>query len=238
VRARHPWVADGGRLGAALGQMLPAAVGVAGSPMPIVAVVLMLVTPRARVNGPAFLAGWMLGILILGAILLAVLGPADTSDEGGPTTWVSVLELVLGVLLVLVAVRQWRGRPHAGEDVATPKWMGALDGFTPVKAAGAGALLGSINPKNLLLIVAGVTAIAQTEIPAGEQAVSWVVFMLIASIGVGAPVVIFFALGDRAPALLNRLKDWMAHNNAVIMAVLCLIIGVKLIGDAITGLST
>jgi hypothetical protein len=30
----------------------------------------------------------------------------------------------------------------------------------------------------------------------------------------------------------------MAHNNAVIMAVLCLVIGAKLVGDAIGGLSS
>jgi hypothetical protein len=42
-------------MGEAIGQLLPFAVGVAVSPMPIVAVVLMLVTPRAWSNGPAFL---------------------------------------------------------------------------------------------------------------------------------------------------------------------------------------
>ena len=33
------------------------------------------------------------------------------------------------------------------------------------------------------------------------------------------------------------LKDWMGEHNAVIMSVLCLVIGVKLIGDAISGLT-
>jgi hypothetical protein len=46
-------------MGEAIGQLLPLAVGVAVSPMPIVAVILMLVTPRARSNGPAFLLGWL-----------------------------------------------------------------------------------------------------------------------------------------------------------------------------------
>ena len=49
---------------------------------------------------------------------------------------------------------------------------------------------------------------------------------------------IYFALGDRSGPILDRLKEWMAHNNAVIMAVICLIIGVKLIGDAIAGFSS
>jgi hypothetical protein len=65
--------------------------------------------------------------------------------------------------------------------------------------------------------------------------VAWVVFMVIAAVGVGAPVVIYFAMGARSEQILDRLKNWMARNNTAIMAVLCLIVGVKLIGDAISG---
>jgi hypothetical protein len=68
--------------------------------------------------------------------------------------------------------------------------------------------------------------------------VALVVFILIASLEVAAPIVIYFALGERAGPLLERLKNWLAENNAVIIAVLMVIIGVKLIGDAISGLSS
>ena len=222
-------------MGEAIGQMLPSAVGVAISPLPIVAVVLMLVTARGRVNGPAFLVGWWIGVAVVGTIVLAVAEAPGATDQGEPATWVSWLELILGVLLLLVALKQWRGRPQGDADPEMPKWMQALDGFKPPKAAGAGVLLSGLNPKNLLLTVAGATAIAQTGISGGEQAVALVVFILIASLGVAAPIVIYFALGARAGPLLERLKNWLAQNNALIMAVLLLIIGVKLIGDAISG---
>ena len=225
-------------MGEAIGQSLSLAVGVALSPVPIIAVILMLVTPRARSNGPAFVIGWLIGLAVVGAIVLLLAEPADASDDGAPATWVSVLKLVLGALLVLVALRQWGSRPHDGETAPTPKWMGALDSFTAPKALGAGAVLAGANPKNLLLAIAAAAAIAQTGIPGGEQAVAYAIFALIGTIGVGAPVVIFFALGDRAGPILERLKAWMAAHNAVIMAVLCLIIGVKLIGDAIAGFSS
>jgi threonine/homoserine/homoserine lactone efflux protein len=111
--------------------------------------------------------------------------------------------------------------------------MGALESFTPVKALGAGVVLSALNPKNLLLSIAGAVAIAATDISTADQALVWLVFVVIASIGVAAPIVIYFALGTRSQELLERLKGWMARNNAVIMAVLLLIIGVKLIGDAL-----
>ncbi len=223
-------------MGDAIGQVLPMAVGVALSPVPIIALILMLVTPRARVNGPAFVVGWLLGLAIVGAIVLAIAEPAGASGESGPATGVSVVELVLGLLLLLVALRQWRGRPHGADEPVMPKWMGALDGFGPAKALGAGALLSGLNPKNLLLAVAAAAAIAGTGIPTGQEVAAYAVFAVIGTLGVAAPLVIYFALGERSAGMLDHMKSWMARNNGVIMAVLCLVIGAKLIGDAISGL--
>lgn len=214
-------------MGEAIGQSLPLAVGVALSPVPIIAVVLILTTPRAQTNGPAFVLGWLLGLGVVGAVMLALAGPAGASENGQPATWGSWLKLLLGVLLVLVAVRQFRGRPRGGEEAPLPKWMGAIDRFTPPQALGGGAALAAANPKNLLLAVGGAAAIAQTGIPASQQAVAYAVFAVIGTLGVGAPVGIYFAMGTRSAELLGRLKDWMGQHNAVIMAVLCLIIGVK-----------
>ena len=65
----------------------------------------------------------------------------------------------------------------------TPKWMGAIEQFTPVKALGAGVVLSGANPKNLLLAVAAGAAIGQTGIPGGEQAVAYGVFVLVGTVG-------------------------------------------------------
>ena len=224
-------------MGEAIGQMLPAAVVIAISPMPIVAVVLMLVTPRGRTNGLAFLLGWLVGIGLLGTIVLLVAGGADATERGEPATWVSWLELVLGVLLLVGAIKQWRSRPRGDEEAPTPRWMQALDEFSPAKATGVGILLSAVNPKNFILTVAGATAIAATGIPSGEEAIVWLIFVVIASLGVGTPVALSLALGERSRVMLDDTKAWMSHNNAAIMAVLFLVFAAKLIGDAIAGLS-
>ncbi len=222
-------------MGAAIGQALPLAVGVALSPVPIIAVVLMLMSERARLNGPGFVLGWLVGLAALGAIVLAVAGPASTSDDGHPATWASVLKLVLGLLLIGVAVRQWRGRPKPGQEAEAPKWIGSIERFSPPKATGAGAVLSAVNPKNTLLAVGAATGIAQTGIGAADQAIAYAVFALVATVGVAAPVVMYFVLGERSRQILTGLRDWMGQHNAAIMAVLCLVIGAKLIGDAISG---
>jgi threonine/homoserine/homoserine lactone efflux protein len=224
-------------MGDAIGQMLPAAVGVAISPFPIIASVLFVGTPRGRVTGPAFVLGCALGTAVVGTLVLVLAAGASASESGEPATWALILELVLGLLLLLVAFKHWRGRPRAGEEAPRPKWMSALDDFGPAKALGAGVVLTALNPKNLLLTIAGAAAIAQTGIPAGEQAVALAVFVVIACLGVATPVVIAFAMGDRSRELLDGIQDWMARNNTVIMVVILTIIAVKLIGDAISGFS-
>ncbi len=220
-------------IGDAIGQSLPIAVGVAVSPLPMVAVVLMLVSGSARANAIAFLVTWFAAI---GAIVTAVALVAGAASEEGPLPgWVGWAKIALGSLLLLLAARQWRGRPQAGDEPAMPRWMEAVDAFTPVRAAGLAALLGGVNPKNLLLSVSGGAAIASATAGApGASVGAAAVFAAIASLGVAAPTVVYLAAGDSAGRVLDELKTWTVAHNAVIVAVLLLVIGAKLIGDGIT----
>jgi hypothetical protein len=98
--------------------------------------------------------------------------------RGRPADWVGWLKLILGVLLLLVGLREWRAQPAEGVEVAAPKWMGMIERFTPVKALGVAVVLSGLNPKNLLFIIGGIggaAAVAQTGISAGEQEVVWLV---------------------------------------------------------------
>src|SRR5215207_5598318 len=223
-------------MGAAIGQSLPLALGVALSPISIVAVVVILTSSRARSLGPVFVLGWLLGLVVVGAVVLAVVGSSGAGSSGQRTTWVSWVMIVLGVLLLVGAVRHMRGRARGGEQAPQPAWMGAIDRLKPAVVLGGGVVLGGVRPKSLLLAVGGAAAIAQTGIAGGQQAIAYAVFAGIATLGVGVPVVIYFAMGERSVELLGRLKGWMRRNNAVILAVVLLVIGVTLIGDGISGL--
>lgn len=86
-------------------------------------------------------------------------------------------------------------------------------------------------------ITTGCDAGQRPGIPVGQQAIAYLVFAVIGSLGVAMPVVLYFAMGKRSEKLLAALKDWMSAHNAVIMTVLCVIIAAKLIGDAISSLS-
>jgi len=125
-----------------------------------------------------------------------------------------------------------------GDILTTPGWMRTIDEFTIAKAAGAGFALSALNPKNLLLTAAAALEVAEAGLPAGRQVALLLVFLLVASSSVMTPLVLALVLADRSRELLEGLRGWMARYNAVIMGLLFLLIGAKLIGDAISGFSS
>jgi threonine/homoserine/homoserine lactone efflux protein len=224
-------------MGRALGDILPLAVAVAVFPVPIIVAVLVLGSDRGTAKGAAYAFTWCIGLSAVGGIVLVIAGAANASDDDQPATWVNVLLLGLGLLLLAAAVRQWRGRPSGGDETPTPGWMRTIDEFTIAKAGGAGFALSALNPKNLLLTAAAAAEIAEVGLSAGREVALLLGFVLVASAGVLTPLVLALALGDRSRELLEGLRGWMARYSPVIMGLLCLVIGAKLIGDALSGFS-
>jgi threonine/homoserine/homoserine lactone efflux protein len=224
-------------VGGAIGQSLPFAVGLALSPFPLVAMILILGAPRGRMTGAVFALTSVVGVGAVGVAVLALSGDEAATDSGAPADWVSWLRLAIGVGLVGLAASKWRGRPFADAPPSLPGWMRTLDALRPTRAAGMGLLLSAVNPKNLALAVAGAAAIGQAELPAGEAAVALAVFVAIGTLGVTAPLAMSLAFGHRSDRVLGDVKDRMVRYNDVILAVLALVIGAMLIGDGISGLS-
>jgi hypothetical protein len=219
-----------------IGDILPMAVGVAISPVPIIAVILMLFSARARSNGPAFLAGWVLGLTVVGIVVLALAGPAGAEDDAEPSTVASVVKLLLGLLLLLLAVRQWRSRPEPGQEAELPSWMRAVDSFAAGRAFGLGGLLSAVNPKNLALAIAAAATIAQAGLSGGGSATALAVFVVLGSASIAVPVVFYLLGGPGAKATLDGWKAWLGANNATVMTVVLAVLGTVLLGKGIAGL--
>jgi hypothetical protein len=224
-------------MGQAIGGILPLALGVVIGVLPVIAIILILITPRARSNGVAFVGGWVLGLVVVGGVVLVIANAAGVSSSSGPSTAAYAIKLALGVLFLLLAVKQWRSRPGPGEQSPAPQWMTALDRFGSGQSLGLGAALSGLNPKNLVLTIAAAVSIAQTGLPGGQQAAVLAVFIVLASVTVAAPLVIYLAMGPKAAGILEGWRTWLAANNAAIMLVLFLVFGVLLVGQGIAGLS-
>jgi threonine/homoserine/homoserine lactone efflux protein len=223
-------------MGEAIGDLLPSAVGVALSPVPIIAVILMLGTPRARSNGTAFALGWVLGLVVVSVVAVLVASGSDDpdSDSSAVVDWITLL---IGVLFLVMGVAQWRRRPRPGETAEMPKWMSAIDGFSPGKSLGLGAVLSGANPKNLALTLAAAATIAQAGLDGAGTAVSIAVFVIIGSITVAGPVLFYLVASETAAGPLDSIKQFMSDHNAVIMMVVLVVLGAKTLGQGIAGLT-
>ncbi|NMM90737.1 hypothetical protein B2J88_41510 [Rhodococcus sp. SRB_17] len=220
-------------MGSVIGDLLPISVGVAVSPVPIIAAILMLLSNRAGGTSVGFAVGWLLGIIVATVLFVILSGTVSTTDDG-PSTTVSWIKLALGVLLLAFGVKQWRGR---GGEHLTPKWMQAIDEMTTVKGLGLGFALAAINPKNLLMCIAAGVSIGSASLATGEVIVSILVFTIIAGCTVAIPVTGYLVAADRLREPLAKLKVWLQENNTTVMSVLILVIGVVLIGKGIGGIS-
>ncbi|MEU5849463.1 GAP family protein [Saccharopolyspora shandongensis] len=220
-------------MGKVLGDVLGLAAGVAVSPLPIVAIILVLATPRGRLNGPLFAIGWIVGLSALGAVMLAIGGPAGASTHQQPATWVGALKLALGVLLILLGARQWHRRPADASQAQLPKWMAAIDRFTPIKIFGLGLALAAANLKNAPLTLAAGATISSAGLPVGQQIASLAVFVIIGSVGLLAPLGVVLFMGDQAMNMLGGWRNWAVRHNIAVMAALFFVLGLKLFGDGL-----
>ncbi|MCP2315676.1 Sap, sulfolipid-1-addressing protein [Nocardia amikacinitolerans] len=140
--------------------------------------------------------------------------------------------MALGVLLLVLAGQQWRNR----SDTATPGWMRAIDQLTIEKAAGLGAALAAVNPKNLLLCLSAGVAIGSSGLGAGEKVVVVVVFTVLAAASVLVVVLGYALAADRARGVLDDTRVWLQTNNHAVMAIVLLVMGAVVLGKGIGGL--
>jgi len=221
----------------AIGGMLPAAIAVALSPIPIVAVVIVLSTPRARIVGPAFALGWVVGLAAVSTVVVVVAGGAKDPNSAS-ATGVDWMTVGIGLLFVAMAHRQWKKRPKEGQPPEEPKWMASMDELTAAKAVVLGLALSAANPKNLALTAAASAAIAREGLSTTDTVIAIAVFVVLGSCTV-AGAVLFAVVAPTASARpLGSLKRFMADNNAVIMMVVLLLLGAKFLGDGLSGLWT
>lgn len=220
-------------MGSVIGQTLPLAFGIAISPVPIIAAILMLLSPKARTTSVGFLIGWVVGIVAVVGIFTALSSILPQEDAPGARPILGVVQLLLGGALLLLAVKQWRGRPGHDEAPQLPKWMQSIDHISFGGALGLALLLAAANPKNLLLGASAGMTVGSAGLSLGALVLALIVFTVIAGCTVLVPVIAYLAASQRLARPLESLREWLSRENAVIMTVVLLLLGVSVLGKGV-----
>jgi threonine/homoserine/homoserine lactone efflux protein len=215
-----------------ISDLLPLAFAVAISPLPLIAVVLILLSKQASKTCVGFLIGWTAGIVVVTSIAVVLVGQTERSSAA-LTTLSSVLEIIVGVLLLAIGVAQWRLRPKRVDDPKLPRWLSSIDSLTGSKALVVGVLLTAINPKNLLICFTAATTIGAGDLSAAGKTVAVTVFTLLAISPVAVLIAVYLSARQRMNDLLMKLRRQLIQNTATVITVLIVIIGAVLIGKGV-----
>jgi hypothetical protein len=206
--------------------VLPLGIAMAFSILPILAAVLLLLSPRPVPTSVGYLAGWAVGVLVLVTVFtfVARLIPTGTSDR--MPEWVHGAEIALGVVLIAwgtVSTLRERGR-----TATAPSWTAALDGIGPGRAVGFGLVM-NLRPKNLTLVLAAGLAIGSAKLEVAAAGLAIVVFTVV-GISTVAALVLAYLFGDRSVRpLLERLSGWLVSHASIVLWISMIVVGLILV---------
>lgn len=207
--------------------ILIAAFGIASSPVPIMAVIMVLGTSNDKANALRFVFGWLVGLSAL-SLLLLIFAEAIYLGETGQLimSWVRV---VLGVGLLALAIKKWIKRPKKEEKITQPKILMSINSMKSKQFLGLGLALGGINPKNIAFSLVAITAIAEASVSLNVELLILAGFIFLSSLLVLMLVGGFVVMGEKAEKMLAKIQDWMSRNNTFIMVGLYLVFGFLLL---------
>lgn len=218
----------------ALGQLLPIAIATALSTIPITATILILLSPKRDRSALPFLLGWVMGmamVVLLGGFLAGFLPQRPTAVS---QVTIGMAEIAVGAALVVVAAITWRARLRKGTSDGN-RWLRAVASFGPRAAFGSAFAL-NLRPKGLLLGAAAGLAIGGERLLLSGVVVTVVVYLVIATSTVVAPIVATLVAPHRMEPRLAAVSAWLEKHAAAVSAIVVILVGIVIMGAGLTRL--
>jgi Sap, sulfolipid-1-addressing protein len=217
---------------AVIGQLLPLALAVALSTVPITAVLTILLSPQSRAGLPYMLA-FVIGNIIVTAAFSLGLRAVPVRAAVGAQVGLAVFEVILGAAIIAYAIVIFARRHLSTRSEEIPRWLRAVGKLRAWPAAGLGLLL-TVRPKSLLLTAAAGVAIGPAQLSASEFVIAVLVFVILGTSTVTVPVILALARPTSARRPLRAAERWIAHNSRTVTVLVALVIGTVLVGNGLT----
>lgn len=217
----------------AIGALLPIAVALAFSSVPITVTILILLSPNRNKTALPFMIGWVIGLIAV--IVLSAVGAQALPHMSRRATQqaTGAVQILIGATLMVLGVIQIRRRSQAASGL--PHWLSAVDSFGALVSFAVAVLL-NLRPKGLLLGVAAGLALHAASLQTGQAALLVVIYAVIASSTVVLPIVASFVAPSKTEPKLMSARDWITANGRVLTSAMMFMIGVVILGSGLTHL--
>lgn len=213
--------------------LLPAAIGFALSPIPLVEMILVLLSKRSRTNGLVFLVCIAVPVFVVAMLSATGLAAAGRGEKGMSDVKAWIMLSVAGLLL-LMALRNFLHR----RDRSVPAVFAAIENMGPagVVALSSGATV--LNPKNLVILLGAGAAATETGLSGARLAFALLLFTVLATLPFSLAVGYVLVGGESAARQMQRIKGWLLVNNRLMMAVVLALVGAGMAVKPLTVLLT
>ena len=194
-------------------------------PFPLSAFVLILGAERGTIKGLAFILGWLACLVAVIAAVVLATGGNPPAENTVPSNAALAVKLAAGVVLILLAWRQWRqmGRPRQ-----PPAWMARLDRLSLPAAAGLAAFL-----QPWTLVAAGAATIVEAKLSTAGDYLTLMFYCLLATSSFLYLELYAVFSPAAASSRLKQLRTWLdTHLDQVTIAIF-LLLGFWLAGKSI-----
>jgi hypothetical protein len=218
----------------ALGHVLPIAVALALSTVPIMATILILLSENKRRSSVPYLIGWVIGIAFVATACTLLAAVIPTSSPNGKQLTTGFGQMLVGLALVALAIIMWR-RARAKPKGDEPKWFSAVGSFGPWTSFGIGFVL-NLRPKSILLGAATGLALRGDGLSIAGTSIVIGVYTVLAATTVAVPIAATLISPAKSEPTLLRTRTMLAANSRYISIVIMLMIGVVIVGNGLTHL--
>jgi hypothetical protein len=195
-------------------------------PWSVLAAVLLATSRGGVTKNVFYAAGWVFILGVVASVTAAF--SADLPERPATTRALAITEVAAGLVLGGWLLRRWK-RSAGPLPPSEPSWMGRVDDMSAIAAFGLGVFLPSY-----IVVVSAVSEMLESGLQQGELALVAVGWVLLASVGVAAPLAVVVFRHDRAPATYEQWRVWIVtHSRAVLYAVGGLVCGVLIAKGAV-----
>ena len=218
----------------ALGALLPIAVAAAVSSVPIMATILILLSPKRNHSAIPFLIGWVVGMAAVVAVAPVGASALPIRPLRAPQRAIGIGQIIVGLAVLVAAVLAWRRAARGPADRGNG-WLDRVDRMGPASALGLAVAL-NLRPKGLLLGAAAGLSIAGSSLNGTDTAIVVAIFVGLASSTVIVPIVVTLVAPDRMQPRLVAARDWLSHNSSQITIVVLVMVGFVILGAGLSRL--